>query len=84
MLDWYNIFSLPEFLETGLVSRTYTKVLEDLGEKDILVTQGNYTGMTYEDVFLPLQFADANPYERDGFAIYIDENQDVWLGVTPA
>lgn len=80
MYDWYKIFSLPEFLATGLVSRTYTLVLEDIGEKDILVTQGLYVGVTYDDVFIPLQFAGRNPHIRDGRAVFVDENQDVWLG----
>lgn len=78
--DWYKIFSLPEFLETGLVSRTYSHVLEGRGQKDILVTHGFYVSVTYEDVFLPLQFEGRNPHVRDGVAVFVDENEDVWLG----
>jgi hypothetical protein len=79
---WYYIFNADEFSDTGLVQRTYTLILENLGQKDILVTKGNYTGMTYEGVFLPLRMHDQNPFAIDGFAIWIDdETRNVFLGI---
>lgn len=82
--DWYQIFNLNEFLATGLVSRTYTFVLEGRGQKDVLVTQGNETSIVYEDVLLPVLFNDDNPFVREGddgtYAVYKDSNDNVWLG----
>jgi hypothetical protein len=78
---WYNIFNLTEFLATGLVSKTYNVTLENIGQNAILVTQGESTGMVYNGVFLDLNMNDANPFVIDERAIYVDENQNVWLGI---
>jgi hypothetical protein len=79
--DWYKLFSLPEFLATGLVSRTLTVFLEDRGAKEILITKGNTIGVTYEGVFLPVGFAGRNPFERDSLAVFEDFEQNIWLGI---
>ncbi len=78
--NWYNLFNLTEWLATQLVSRTLTVFLDGIGQMDILVTQGNETGITVEDVFLPLLFGNHNPYAKGNWAIYKDANDDVWLG----
>jgi len=64
-----------------LVSRTLEVILENIGEAEILVTRGNETAITYEGIFLPVNFKGENPYVRDGYAVYKDENENVWLGV---
>lgn len=79
--NWYKIFNLAAFTALGLVSQTYTLELEDLGQKDILVTKGNHVSMLYEGVYLTLEFNDQNPFAFDGHAIYLDEAGDVWLGI---
>lgn len=78
---WFKIFNSDEFEATGLVSKTYTWFLEGIGQKDILVTKGVAIGMTYEGVFLSLNMSDENPFIFDGHAIYIDANNDVFLGI---
>lgn len=78
---WFKIFNRTEFNALGLVSRTYTLNLDGVGEKDILVTKGLALGMLYEGVFLSLELNDKNPFEFDDHAIYVDENDDVFLGV---
>lgn len=78
---WYKIFNRTEFLALDLVSKTYTLILEGIGEKDILVSHGNLFGMTYEGVFLCLELNDKNPLEFDGHAIYVNEDDDVYLGI---
>lgn len=78
---WFYIFNAQDFSDTGLVQRTYTVNLDGIGVKEILVTKGNYTGMLYEGVFLPLRMNDQNPFEFDGYAIWIDdETRNVFLG----
>lgn len=79
--NWYNLFNLTDWLATGLVSRTLSVNLDKDGAKEILITQGNETALTFDDVFLILQFNGSNPYARDGRAVYLDENQDVWIGI---
>lgn len=79
--DWYKIFNTDEFDEIGLVSKTYTYVLQGLGEKDFLVTKGNLTGITYDDVYLPLDMNEKNPFEFEDFAIYKNADNDVFWGI---
>lgn len=77
---WYNIFNKDEFDATGLVSRTLNVQLEGRGLEKILVTRGNTVAVTHGGTFLPIDFLDHNPYERDGKAIYLDDDSEVWLG----
>ncbi len=78
--NWYNIFNLTEWLATGLVSRSMSFIFDKNGEKEILITQGNHTNLLVDDVFLSLNFNEENPYARDGVAVFLDDNQDVWVG----
>lgn len=78
---WFKIFNTAEFDALGLVSKTYTYDLEDIGEKDFLVTKGVTYGITYEGVFLSLEMSDLNPFPFEGFALYLDEDQNVWFGI---
>lgn len=83
--DWYNLFSLPEFLDTGLVSRTIDVVLDGVGEKEILVTRGNEVGVQYDDVFMMVNFGGRNPISVQGdlftYALYKDADENIWLGI---
>lgn len=79
--DWYKIFNKTEFEALGLVSKTYELNLEDIGDSEILFTKGNYISIIYKEVTLVLDLNDKNPFEFDSHAIYIDENDDVFLGV---
>ena len=81
IFDWFNLFNLTEFMATGLVSRTLTRTLEGIGNRDILITSGDFVGITYEGVFLCIDMADQNPFVMDGCAVYVDEDDNVWLGV---
>lgn len=78
---WYLIFNTVTFDALGLVSKKYTLNLENIGQKDILVTKGITYGLTYEGVFLSLEMTDLNPFPFDGHAIYVDENDNVYLGI---
>ena len=84
IFDWFEIFNTDDFDALGLVSKTYTLELEGLGEQDILITKGQGYGITYNDVFLSLQLNGDNPFIFEGFAIYRDENNDVFLGIEVA
>lgn len=79
--NWFKIFNLTEFEALGLVQKTYTVELEDIGEKDILVTKGNLVSILYEGTFLSIGVTADNPFEFEDLAIYLDVNNDVWLGV---
>ena len=78
---WFKIFNITEFDALNLISKTYTFILDGVGQKDILVTKGVTYGMTYEGDFLSLNMIDRNPFEFEGYAIYVDADQNVYLGI---
>ena len=81
-MQWYKLFLLSDFLDSGLVSRTYTYSFQGLGQKDVLATQGNLTAILFDDdIFIPLNFMDENPTYRDGYAGAVDDDGYVWLGI---
>ena len=80
--NWYRLFNLPEFLATNLCSRTLSLFLQGgPGHKDILITRGNEVSILYEDTFLPIEFAGKNPFAISPYAVFKDENDDIWLGI---
>lgn len=79
--NWFFIFNAAEFNALNLVSRTYYMNLEGIGDRDILVTKGNHLSILYEGIFLPLELNGKNPFEFEDHAAYIDDNDNVWLGV---
>ncbi len=81
MYTWFYIFTSTDFLALDLVSKTYTLLLSGIGQVEILVTNGNFLGITYDGVFLPLNMNDQNPFEFDDHAVYIDAENQVWLGI---
>lgn len=81
MFTWYWIFNSALFDAKGLFSYTYTVILDGIGERNILATKGELLGITYDGVFLPVMLNDKNPFSIDGYAVYIDENDDVYLGI---
>lgn len=81
IFDWYKLFSMDEFLETGLTSRELIRVLETIGRTTVLISRGNVVSLTYNEVFLPINFLEANPYVDSGYASYIDGENNVWLGI---
>jgi hypothetical protein len=80
-LKWYNIINLDTFEATGLVSRTVQVVIGTLGLKDVLVTKGNKVSLLYDDTFLSIDLNDKNPFEQDNRLVYLDDNNDIWLGL---
>lgn len=80
---WYWLFARAEFESTGLVSRTLTLNLDQIGLKDILITYSQLLGVTYDGVFLALGLNDKNPFEMSGYALYEDE-RGIWLGIAEA
>jgi hypothetical protein len=78
--DWYKVINRAEFLETGLVSRELELELEDRGSKTFLVTVGNYFSISFDEVMLSINMAEDNPFVFEDRAIYLDANDDVWVG----
>lgn len=81
MYTWFNLFYLPDFLSSGLISRTLRVNLETLGQKDILITHGNEVGVIYDGNFLVVKMGGDNPFIRDDYAVFLDSDQNVWFGI---
>ncbi len=79
--DWYNLFNKADFLVEGLVSRNLHVNIDGVGQKDILITKANEMSVVYGGTLLVVGFNGANPYTRDGYAVYLDAQDDVWLGL---
>jgi hypothetical protein len=79
--DWYKTFNKTEFENTGLVSREYIYEFVGVGEKTILATRGENTSVLFDDVFMCINLNDTNPFEFEDRAVYVDENDDVWVGI---
>lgn len=79
--NFYKIFNKAEFEALDLVSKEYNLTFADLGPKTILVTKGNTISITYEGVLLSLELNDKNPFEFDGYAIFLSITGDVYLGI---
>ncbi len=79
--NWYLLFNRPDFEATELVSRTLKFFLEDVGNVEILVTQGNELAITYDGVFLPVGFNRENPYAISPYAVAEDFDGNIYLGI---
>jgi hypothetical protein len=79
--DWFKIANLDEFEATGLYSQELTLELEGIGEKEFLLTNGNEVSILYEGVFLPVNFNEKNPFEFDSHAVYLDADNNIYLGI---
>jgi hypothetical protein len=55
--------------------------LEGFGLKTVLVTSGNFVGVTVDDVFLPVDLNSKNPFRIGERAVFVDSNDDIWYGV---
>ncbi len=80
--DWFKLFNLTEWIATGLVAQSLTVNLEGKGRTTFEITQGNTTGirLASAEVFLPVAFLENNPYIQDGYAVYLDDANDVYFG----
>lgn len=81
IFTWFKIFNLDDFLGLNLVSKQYTFELEGVGLADILVVHGNEVSMIYDDVMVTINQLGQNPAVMDGYACYVKENGDVYLGI---
>jgi hypothetical protein len=82
--NWYNVINKTDFEALGLPSKEVTVNLVGIGEKTILVTKGELVSLTYEGVLLSANLNNKNPFAFEGYAIYLDLNNNIWLGVETA
>jgi len=79
--DWYQLFNLEGFLDTGLVSRTLTVNLQGIGTRDILVVRGVGVSIVFDGITLMVNLNDRNPFKFEDHAVFLDDDQNVWLGI---
>lgn len=78
---WFRLFNASEFADLDLVSKEYTVNLAGVGPKTFLVTNGDLLSILYDDVFLSLNMNDQNPFYFEGLAVFINEVDDVFIGI---
>ncbi len=76
----YKIINLDDFVASGLVSKEVELVLDGIGLRTIMVTQGRLVSLVYEDVILSIGITEKNPFIFGEHEVWVDENNDVWLG----
>lgn len=81
IFDWYKVFNLDEFLAEQITSREMILLLESIGRTVLLISRGNLVSISFNDVFLPVNFSGDEPYVDSGYASYLDEDNNVWFGV---
>jgi hypothetical protein len=84
MWNWYFIINEQEFLDTGLPSKEVTSFLTGIGQKTFLVTRGNVTSITVDDVMLALGVTNDNPFVFGSRAILLNDDGDIFYGVPQA
>lgn len=81
MWDWYKLFNFDEFMALELSSRSYAVVLQNVGNETILISRGNLLSISFRGVYLPIDLLGINPNAKEGYASFLDDNRDVWLGI---
>lgn len=82
--DWYKLLNRGEFEASGLVSKELDVILDGVGQKTVLVTKGNLYSIVIDGVMLSIGVTAANPFVFEGYAVYLDSNDDMWLGIEAA
>lgn len=81
MFKWYRLFNYTDFVDLNIPSFTAQVFIEGEGLKTILITKGNYVGVTYDGIFLVVNMNNKNPFRLDTHAVYLDDDDVVWLGI---
>lgn len=79
--NWFRLINIDEFIALGIPSRELTLDLSGIGQKTILIVKGTNMGVVYEGVFLSVGLVGENPFEFEGYAVFQDDDNDLWLGV---
>lgn len=77
---WYPIFNRLEFQSEVLISKTLTLNLTGRGETEVLIVQGVGIGVVVENTYLRVNLNTRNPFYFEGYAIYQNADQDIFLG----
>ncbi len=83
ILNWFKVFNLDDFEDTELVRHTETFALKDIGDVDVSILDGNLTSVVFDDVILSVNLNEKNPFVFEEHGVYLDENNDIWIGYAP-
>lgn len=81
MFTWYYIFNTDEFDALDIPSQSLTLILGDIGSQEVTIFKGNFYGIKFDDVLLCVNVNDRNPFQFEGYAIYLDDENNIWLGI---
>ncbi len=81
MFDWYRLFNKTDFEATGLTSYSITLDLEGVGLREVMIVKGNTISLIIDELMLAVNLNGRNPFRYGTRAVWLDDNDDVWLGV---
>ncbi len=81
IFTWYKVINKNDFDALDIPSKQIEVILENIGLSRVLVCKGIHTSILYDGVFLTIGLNDENPFVIDGHAVYLDENDDIFLGI---
>lgn len=80
MFNWFKITNLDDLVAAGIPSREFEMILGQYGLKTIVVFVGETFDVLVDDVFLMGGLNSKNPYELENRAVFIDDDQNLWVG----
>ncbi len=79
--NWFNIINYDDFTAEDLVSKKLEFDMGSLGVREILVTKGETVGILFDGVFISTFLNNTNPSAFSNLLVFVDDNDDIWLGV---
>ncbi len=81
MITWFNVYNKTTFEAEDIPSKNLTLDLGDFGQQEVMITKGNHIGIFVAGVFLMLGLEDLNPFYFEGLLAYLDEDDEIFLGI---
>lgn len=80
IFDWFELYSYVDFMSSGLFSKNLNIFFSGYGSKQIMITRGSLVSVIIDDLMIPTDFSDKNPYIVGDYAVYRSENNVIYLG----
>ncbi len=80
IINWAKLLNISEFDDRDVPSIEVPLLLGS-GETTIIVTKGIGYGVVWNGIFLAVNLNDKNPFVFDNTTVYLDTNNDLWLGI---
>jgi len=83
MINWYPIITITDFKKNDTPSMDISIETAEYGILEIRIVKSNFYALVYNDIYLPIELNEQNPYQRDNLKAYSDGNT-LWIGFIEA